>query len=396
MTLLRVPPPAPVEVRAIAALADPVVRNLRITQCYHELACALAELTGPGANWCTVATWASKQAGQSIRKEDLQRNLQDLLRGSASAAAAAIEATQELAAAGAPVTGGGERSLGGALTALWQALNPAAAFQRTSEAVAAGNVKVFAEIGYEFARFLALFGAGMPDADALAAFCDGLQPGDPPDGQDWLKRSFMHYHRGLAEPDARTQAELLLLANLEIGFHEQTRLQPEIVAAMNAPVYDPAALRRRLLDELFPNPAARLRLFVLRLAGRARSLLEARDRLAEELQRLGHLVITEHLMTLRLSHGRLLRLGQDLQAQFPLLLQHVALAELVTLLAQVDPTPDSPAGTGALDWARLPDRMHFIADLFRAYHLDATLFEPPFTSEQVQAIKAGRMPGGRL
>ncbi len=300
-----------------------------------------------------------------------------------------------MAATGAPVTGEG-RGLGGALSALWQALNPAAAFQRTSEAVAAGNVKVFAEIGYEFARFLALFEAGMPDADALAAFCSELRPGEPPDGQDWLKRSFTHYHRGLAEPDAKVRAELLLLANLEIGFHEQTRLQPEIVAAMNAPVYDPAALRRRLLDELFPNPAARLRLFVLRLAGRARSLLQARDRLAEELQRLGHLVITEHLMTLRLAGGRLLRLGQDLQAQFPLPLQQIVLAELAALLKQVDPTPDSTAGTGALDWGRLPDRMHFIADLFRAYHLDATLFDPPFTSEQVQAIKAGRVPAGPL
>jgi len=43
MNALRVPPPTPGEVRAIAALADPVIRNLRITQCYHELACALAE-----------------------------------------------------------------------------------------------------------------------------------------------------------------------------------------------------------------------------------------------------------------------------------------------------------------------------------------------------------------
>jgi hypothetical protein len=394
MTLLRVPPPTPDEVRAIAALAEPVVRNLRITQAYHELACALAELTGPGANWCTVATWASKQAGQSIRKEDLRRGLEELLRGWAPAAAA--EATQELAAAGAPVGGGGTRSLGGALTALWDAINPAAAFQRTSEAVAQGNVKVFAEIGYEFARFLALYEAGVPDDRALAAFCGELRPGDPPDGQDWLKRSFTHYHRALAEPDAKIRAELLLLANLEIGFHEQTRLQPEIVGALNAPVYDPAALRKRLLDELFPNPAARLRLFVLRLAGRAGPLLQARDRMAEELQRLGHLVITEHLMTLRLAHGRLLRLGQDLQAQFPLPLQQIALAELAALLQQVDLTPDSTAGTGALDWGRLPDRMHFIADLFRAYHLDATLFEPPFTSEQVRAIKAGHVPGGSL
>ena len=62
---------------------------------------------------------------------------------------------------------------------------------------------------------------------------------------------------------------MLLLANLEIGYHEQTRLQPEIVAALDAPIYDPAELRRRLLAELFPDPTARMRLSLLRLLGRA-------------------------------------------------------------------------------------------------------------------------------
>lgn len=392
MTGARISPPTVTDVRAIAALPDPVLRNLRITQCYHELACALAELTGPGVNWCTVATWASKQAGQSIRKEDLARGLEDLLTGSRPAA----QATQELSAAGARVAGAGTRSLGGAVIALWQALNPAAAFQRTSDAVAAGNVKVFEEIGYEFARFLALFAAGHPDEAAVAAFCEELRDGEPPDGQDGLKRAFTWYHRALAESDEQARAQLLLLANLEIGFHEQTRLQPEIVAAMNAPVYDPAALRRRLLAELFPNPVSRLRLLVLRLAGRAAPLFQARDRLAEEMQRLGHFVITDTLMTLRLPGERLLRLGQDLAAQFPPALARVTLPELAALLAQVDPTPDSPTGTGAQDWGRLADRMHFIADLFRAYHLDASLFDAPFSAEQVSALKAGRVPEGWL
>jgi len=40
-----------------------MVRNLRITQCYSALAGA--------ANWCSFATWVSKQAGQTIRGEDL-------------------------------------------------------------------------------------------------------------------------------------------------------------------------------------------------------------------------------------------------------------------------------------------------------------------------------------
>ena len=54
------------EVATIGAIDDPVIRNLRITQCYHELSAAIAERASPGANWCTFATWPSRQAGQTI------------------------------------------------------------------------------------------------------------------------------------------------------------------------------------------------------------------------------------------------------------------------------------------------------------------------------------------
>ena len=72
--------PAITDVDRIAAAGDPILRNLQITQCYHELSAVLAERTGPSANWCTFATWASKQAGQTIRKEDLARKLESVLK----------------------------------------------------------------------------------------------------------------------------------------------------------------------------------------------------------------------------------------------------------------------------------------------------------------------------
>jgi hypothetical protein len=40
--------------------------------------------------------------------------------------------------------------------------------------------------------------------------------------------------------------------------------------------------------------------------------------------------------------------------------------------------------------------MHFIANLFRTYHLTQALFDPPFTPEQVAAIRSGRRPAGPL
>jgi hypothetical protein len=71
--------PGIAEVETICAIPDPIVRNLRITQAYGEMSRALAARGRSGANWCTFATWASKQAGQTIRQEDLARRVEDHL-----------------------------------------------------------------------------------------------------------------------------------------------------------------------------------------------------------------------------------------------------------------------------------------------------------------------------
>src|SRR5688500_8385633 len=78
--VLSTPVPPVEEIDRIAALPYPVNRNLQITTCYCELSAAFAVRTGIVANWCTFATWASKQAGVTIRGEDLNRTLEDVLR----------------------------------------------------------------------------------------------------------------------------------------------------------------------------------------------------------------------------------------------------------------------------------------------------------------------------
>ena len=62
-----VPLPTVDDVTRITEVADPVIRNLQITECYSRLAVGIAQRTYPCANWCTFATWASKQAGATIR-----------------------------------------------------------------------------------------------------------------------------------------------------------------------------------------------------------------------------------------------------------------------------------------------------------------------------------------
>ena len=169
------------EVDAIRQISDPVVRNLLITQAYHRLAQALAQRTGAGANWCHFATWASRQAGQTIRGEDLVETLRHRLRLPTSLVHPIHSLWRKALAAGLydPST-----RLGRLVRAVQGPLDP---FEHASDAVARGNRKVFEEIGREFARFLAGPGhASAPDAAALGTFVAMLRDGDPPDGQRLL------------------------------------------------------------------------------------------------------------------------------------------------------------------------------------------------------------------
>ncbi len=67
------------EIKRVSAQPEPVLGNLQITQCYHELSVAFASRMGHVANWCTFATWASKQAGQTIRRQDMKRTLEAII-----------------------------------------------------------------------------------------------------------------------------------------------------------------------------------------------------------------------------------------------------------------------------------------------------------------------------
>lgn len=381
------------QVEQITAHGDLIVRNLQITQCYHELSAALAGRTGLSANWCTFATWASRQAGQTIRKEDLARTLDSLrddILGSAQAAQGMAVSAQQIGASG---------SAEEIQASVWDVLNPAAAFDRASDAVGRGNKKVFEEIGFEFARFLsACLSDTTFDADTITHFCDGLRPGDPPDGQRYLRQAFTRYYQSFFEPDAKARAELLLLANVEVGFHEQTRLQPEITEALDAAFVDPKQFTPALIKAIFPSRGwlALARLFFTRWLGGPAVFDRQVNALVATAQKDMRQIITEHIMAIGLPHGVRLWLGKDLNADFPPSLKQITNGDLLALLKQIDPTPDSLRGTGVADWADLPQRIHFIADMFRCYQESQDLFEPPFTPDQVTALQADLLPVGAL
>lgn len=384
---------SPSEVERIAVFENPVVRNLQITQSYHELSAAMAKRTGVCANWCTFATWASKQAGQTIRREDVTRALETILMETPVIEQAIADIEEIIRLKGEKQEKGGVRQI------IWEALDPNAAMERAGESVAIGNQKVYAEIGREFARFIADCSQDPAfDADNLDRFCAALRPGAPPDGQQYLRQAFSRYYQAFFEPDAKTKAELILLANLEIGFHEQTRLQPEIAAALEASVIEPRPFLRRLVSALFPNRSwiVYYGLLVMRLIGRPTALDKAIERIFTVARQRIRLFLTDRMMVLGFPNGLQLRLGDDLKARFPAVLKQLLNPELTTLLMRIDPTPDSLRDTGAVDWADLPERLHFIADLFRCYHETPDLLTPPFSVAQVEAIKAGRLPEGQI
>jgi hypothetical protein len=174
-------------------------------------------------------------------------------------------------------------------------------------------------------------------------------------------------------------------------------LQPEIAAAMEAAIIEPKEFTRRLLKALFPYRGwlARFRLWLTRLLTGPTPLDRAVEALLTEMRRLVRLFITEHLLSIDLA-GTRLKLGDDLSAVFPPELTTITHADLRALLDVIDPTPDSVRDSGTLDWAELADRIHFIADMFRCYAASSALFDPPFTPDQVIALKSGQIPSGQL
>jgi hypothetical protein len=383
---------ATAETDRIASIAEPVLRNLSITQCYYELSTLFARRMGSMANWCTFAVWASKQAGQTIRRQDLQRSLETMLQNEPE-----IEAALSLAITLAKQAGAQQSFDQLRQSALGEMLTVSAV--HASNAVSRGNKKVFEEIGREFSRFMAAcFGDTVYDQSHIDAFCEPLLPGAPPSGQDWLRKAFGCYYRAMFEEDPKQKTELNLLANLQIGFHEQNRLQPEIADALNKSLFDVQKIKTQLLDKLLSGISFRSKfvLFFKRVAGKTGLLDKAIESLIQRIQYHLRRALTVHLMTLTIPPDNCLHLGRDLSMPYPGDLKQLVNADLLALLQQTDPTPDSLLESGAVDWANLAERMHFISELFRCCHASKELFDTPFTPEQVEALKQGRIPGGSL
>ena len=353
--------PLPTDIDAIAGLDDGALRNLLITQRYHDISSALLDLLGPGnVNWSTFATWASKTAGLSIRNEEVP----GVVAGLAAEKSFLVAPIRE--------------TLG-----------------TVSTSIAAGNLKVFAELAPIFVRFVqALRDAPDSDGAALQRFVGTLDPRPSTDagGQAPLIGAFTAYRQAKAAQDATMRARLMLLGNCLIGLHEQTRLQPQIQEAMDAPIDD---ILKSHLDQGAGGG------WIARVVGAIeRPLVELVNLAQDAWER----IATRYMMSLALPGGATLPLGCDIprsaasQGYLPSALDDIADPEaLVGVLARFDRARgDGDQGSASVDWRVLDDRMNFIVNLFRSRQQDGELLGQPFTDAQRADLEARRMPAATL
>lgn len=387
----------------IISLDDqPVLRNLLITQCYHDLAQAqLTELFGSvNLDWCHFATWASKTAGGFIREDEILAPLKQIFLDLDKLQKEFDRLNQRVTRLSAVP----QESLD--LLAL-----PEVIAKNVSNQIMEGNLKVFAELGPLFAKMIDTFkGSRSFEQAILNQLIDPLKTGATEDGgQDNLKKAFTHYYRAMFTEDPHERAQLMLLANGLTGYHEQIRLQSYIAGSLTAPIKDiiRAFARKRVLQEdyLWTDEIVQ----------------DALNNIVTRIEKVWIEFATDVLMTLKTPTGTL-RLGSDLpalpnQPLYPLDLQKIDMSELEAfvvqfakkmswleklveygrkLLAKFGFSIHVAPNSGAENWTDLHDRMNYIVTLFRSRQQVEALQEQPFTDAQHQAILENKVPTGPL
>lgn len=413
---------APGDVRKVVAIDDqPVLRNLFITQGYHDVSVSIVARTGGGdMNWCTLGSWASKTAGTFIRDEEVPKVFRKLLEG--PPVAPKLEALRHHVDIPPP------KLIEIARTILHD----------TSTYIMVGNRVVFTELAQCCADFVHELGADRaPDAARLEAFQARYTTGDPqPDdvawndashtqlvvhargGQGMLRGMAGRLYQAMFETDPKRRAEHILFANACGGLHEQTRLQPYITGGLDAPISDTlVAWAHKHVDRDLPDIGR----------GPLHKAIDAEmPKIGRFIERAWRDFSTDRLMTLTLPDG-VLHLGHPIPSDpgtplLPPTLETIADPELAKLLdrygaldVRIDRSArdrleqrvaslfkgtasdlDYEADVGAVDWTNFDQRMRYILTLFRARQQDPHLRQQPFTDTQRATLFDGLLPQAPL
>jgi hypothetical protein len=362
----------------IAAESDPVLRNLLITQRYHELAVQLRDAgIGEDATWCAFAVWASKTAGATIRGEVLPERARQAILDSADVQDVLEKFNHGMA--GWAVKHLSQDHLGRAIEAV---------SADVASAIADGNVLVFAELAPVYTALLAAHGSS--DPPNLRSTTDAFAPTESELAKaadmSPVATAFGAYRDALFSPP--DGAAMILQANVLAVAHEQQRLQPAIQRALNAAISD--TLQKVIQDHVVrhvPTPEARAVLDKVTV-----DLCHVMDSAWDT-------ALTESIMQL-VTANETLDLRRDVpplkDQMFPAALADLAGTDAATAVGAWDKTKGTGTPSGARDWADLPQRMNFIVNLFRSRQHDPDLFSPPFTPAQQADLAQRQIPPGPL
>jgi hypothetical protein len=172
----------------------------------------------------------------------------------------------------------------------------------------------------------------------------------------------------------------VLLASGQIGLHEQTRLQSYITGFMDG------GFKTRFSD--FGDKE---------LGGLLGPLRDAILDLAAALEDAWIEFATKEVLRLDLPNEQL-RLREDVPnapgaaTLFPNALDQLNNGPLLDLLQKFKASGPTSVGTGSTLWTDLSQRMRYILVLFRSRQFDQILLNEPFSPQQRDDIKAGKMP----
>jgi hypothetical protein len=340
-----------------------VVRNLQITQGYYRLAKGLRKfMSFKNVNWFGFGTRASKTAGQALRHEMMPHLMKSAMIRLAGYENTALFFNDVL-----------DKSKPSQPNETHNLL--AEALKRVSLLVSAGNALIFGELAWPVSNLINTFGDdwSYDEQKLLLFFHEHLRPGPVErNGQDHLREAFTAYVKARFETNSKRKAEYVLLGNLLIGLHEQTRVQPYIEQAMAVP-----------LD-------------VMAEANQSGSQIGS-DKLT---RRLIAQAGTQMMMSISLP-SRILKLGRNVVAptgliNYPADLLVIEDPRCLALVRRFETNEDTLTGSAAHNWSSLQERMRFLVDFFRSHQQYKRLFEAPFTDEQVAAINTGCLPDGPL
>jgi len=357
----------------VALSGDPILRNLKITQGYCALSTAMSAMVGGGnVSWCGFASWSSKTIGVSLREANMSQRGLVTITQSWIYRDTIQRVVNTLEAAGVVGIGPFDNVITEAL-------------EDGIDNLKQGNAEVYGEIGALCSRLISALGNDVNlDLTRLApviAYLDN-NPSEK-GGQALLRQAAENYYRGRFETNPSLKAQLVLLANAQVGKHEQMRLQGCLEQFLGA------SLERRIVEHAQAQcrGIAWLEIAVTPLAREAGKLAK------EEWTKL----LTDLALHLNLPGNETLHLHSDVppprgKPLYPPELQELSNPDGLAILEEFGADTPNALGTAATDWTNLLQRMHYILVLFRSRQLESILLSEAFSPAQQSALASGRIP----